>query len=285
MERINFREVGDIGKLLPKSAQFFRQNFISIVKSSLLIVLIPFAIGTYLTTSSMSALYSGLGANLNDSNQLINTFSMFSKMIPGYFLISVSFMLFYIVCISYIKQYVNGVELIDQKSVLKDVKKHILKVIFGGFLTLIMIYIGTVLCLIPGIYLAIVFSQLFVIAIVEDLGFGKAFSKSFKIIKGKWWESFLLYLVSSLIISGISFIMVLPMYITLFAGMFKNMDSNNPEAMLQNMGSMAWFVPLYMLVYLVITMIMAIIQSANYYNLVEAQEGLGEKSDIENIGN
>lgn len=285
MERINFREIGDLGKILQKSAQFIRQNFVAIMKLSIVVVLVPFIIGAFLTGSSMSSFYSELGSNMEDPSQFMNPFSSFATMIPGYLLMTISFILFYIICVGYIKQYVNGVEVIDQKLILGEIKKHILKVFFGGIIIAILTYIGIFLCLIPGIYLAVVFSHLFIITIVEDKGFGESFSKSFSIIKGKWWDSFLLYFVSTLIVMGISFVMILPMYIFMGVNMFRNIDSANPEAMFDSMGSVGWFMPLYMVIYLITTMVTATIQTANYYNLVESKEGLGEKKDIENIGN
>lgn len=284
MERINFREQADLGKMLQKSAQFIRQNFVEIMKSAVLIVLIPLLLGSFLIGSSMVDMFSGFSENMQNPEILGDPFFGIKTLLPGYFFSGIAYMLFYIVCISYIKQYVNGAEIIDQNSVFADLKKHVLSVFFGGLLIGILSYIGMILCLIPGIYLAVVFSHLFCIIIIEDKGFGTAFSKSFKLIKGHWWDSFLLYFVATLINMGISFVMILPMYIYLFANMFENIESNNPEAMMESMGDMGWFMPIYMLVYLIGIIVVATIQSANYYNLVERQEGTGEKLEIEGFG-
>ncbi len=285
MERINFREIGDLGQILQKSAQFIRQNFLSVFKSALLIVLVPFAIGAVVSGTSLVRFYSNLASNMSDPYFINHPFSYFGSLIPGSLLMSISYMLFYIVTVSYIKQYVNGVEEINQSTVWQDVKKHILKVFFGGIIVALLIYVGMIFCLIPGIYFAIVLSHIFAIAIVEDKGFGASFNKSFKIIKGQWWNSFLLYLVSTFIISGITFVAILPAYAVMFVGMFKNINAGNPEAMFDNMSSMGWLMPIYFLVYLVVLLITATIQTTNYFNLVERQEGLGEKSAIEGLGN
>ena len=284
MERINFREFGDLGKILNKSAMFIRYNFIPIIKASSILVFIPLVIGLILLGISTSSFYSNLGISLDDPYSFTNPFGLMIMMLPSYLLISISLMMFYIIGISYMKHYVNGEENITQQTVYKDVKKHFLKVFFGGLLTIIITYIGMIFCLIPGIYLAVVFSHLFCIAIIEDKGYGNSFNRSFTIIKGQWWNSLLLYFVSTLIVAGISFIMILPMYIVMFAGMFKNIESNNPEAMFESMSYMGWFMPLYLLAYVVNILITATIQTTNYYSLVEAKEGIGEKGAIENIG-
>ncbi len=284
MERINFREIGDLGQILQKSAQFIRQNFLSIFKSALLIVIIPFAVGAVVSGASLVRFYSNLGSNMMDPNFINNPFSLLGSLIPGSLLMSIAYMLFYIVTISYLKQYVNGVEEINQSTIWEEVKKHILKVFFGGILVLIITYIGMVFCFIPGIYFSIVFSHIFAIAIVEGKSFGESFSKSFRIIKGQWWNSFLLYLVSTFIISGITFISILPTYIIMFVGVFRNVSSGTPENAFDSMSTAGWLMPIYFLVYLVTLLIMAVIQTTNYYNLVERQEGLGEKSAIEGLG-
>lgn len=282
METINFRESADLGKILQKSAQFFRQNFIGICKASLLLVVIPFIIGSVFIGMGVSKMYSGMDENLGNPSYI---FEYVWQLLPGYILMGVALVLTYVICLSYIKHYVNGVETITQKTVMQDVKKHFLKVFFGGLLIAIICYIGFFLCLVPGIYLAVVLSHLFAIAIVEDKSFGASFSKSFAIIKGNWWNSFLLYLVTSLIVAGISFLVILPTYIIMGVSMFKNVQSGTPEKMFESISGLAWFAPLYMVIYFITLVVTTIVQAANYYNLVERQEGIGEKSAIESVGN
>ncbi len=281
MERINFREQADLGMILQKSAQFIRQNFIGIMKSSLLIILLPLLLGTFLLANSTMNLYAVAEVNMNNPSDIL---SLYTGLLPGYFCVSIAFMLFYISCVSYIKQYANGVEVINQNTVFAELKKHILTVFFGGFLVAILAYVGVILCVFPGIYLAIVFSHIFCIVIIEDKGFGTAFNRSFKIIKGNWWNSFALYFVSTIISGAISFVMLLPAYIYSVVVIFMGVTSEDPN--LTGLGNAAGGLVLFsMLAYIVSFLIMATIQSANYYNLIERQEGVGEKLDIESFGN
>jgi hypothetical protein len=49
--------------------------------------------------------------------------------------------------------------------------------------------VGFVLCLAPGIWLAVAFSVAFPVLFVEDLRGGKALSRSFNLVKGRWWPA------------------------------------------------------------------------------------------------
>lgn len=280
MERINFKEVRDLGKVLRDSAQFIRQNFVPLFKASLLYVIVPIIVGGILVGMGTSQMYSNMG----NPESISNPFHFIQQLAPGYLLVSIAYMIFYIFCISYIKKYVNGDELLDSSSLFAEVKKHIFKVFLGGIVVVFLVYLGFILCVVPGVYLSIVLAHVFAIAIVEDKSFGKSFSKSFEIIKGKWWDSFILFFVTSIINGAIAFIVILPMYIFMFVNMFSSIKENDPSGAMSSMSSLGWFMPFYILVYLVLTFIIATVVTMNYYSLIEATEGVGEKEDIDSIG-
>jgi hypothetical protein len=170
-ERIPFKRVRSIGDNLKVSAQFIRENFIPIMKATLVTVIVPILVGALIIGYSTSQMYSNMAANV--SNHVVvppNPFAMITEMIPGYIIVGIGFMMFFIMSISYIKHYANNVETITRSMLFDDVKKNAVKVFFGGIVLGLIIMIGFILCVLPGIYFGVVLSHLFVIAIIEGKG-------------------------------------------------------------------------------------------------------------------
>lgn len=281
---MNLKKTRSIGENLSVSANFIRENFMSIMKATLVVVILPLLFGAILIGFSMSNMYSDLANNMQNPGAY-NPLSTFAGLMPGYLIIGISSCIFYIMCVSYIKHYVNRVEDITRSMLLDDVKKNIIKVIFGGILLAFLMTLGFMLCFFPGIYLSVVFAHIFAIAIIEAKDFGTSFSRAFKIIKGKWWESFLLFFITYIISLGLAFIIVIPMYAILGISMFSASKTGDPSQIMESMSSiMSWIMPLYILMSIVITLLFTTVSSVNYYSMVEEKEGLGERDDINNIG-
>jgi hypothetical protein len=78
-------------------------------------------------------------------------------------------------------------------------------VVAGVFLFLI-IMIGLVLLVIPGIYLWGIFQLSFVAIIVDDAGAFESFGVSSRLIKGNWWRAATVFTVAVIIIMVLSFV-------------------------------------------------------------------------------
>lgn len=283
MERINFREVRDLGQILQDSAKFIRQNFLKILKPSLIVVFVPIIIGSAIFALKMHDLYSTMGQEYYNESFL---FSSMWGMFGGLFFILIAMLLFYIVSSGYIKQYVNGIENINFNSIWPEIRKNFFKILFSGILLIIIIYIGFLLCIFPGIYLSVVLANLLLIMIIEDVGFGDAWNRSFSLIKEKWWSTFGLYFLTYIICMAVSYVAVLPVYaimgIQMFTGFGQN--SEDPAAVFESMSNVAWIMPVYFLIGLLVVMVNITVIAFKYYSLVEEKEGIGEKESIENIG-
>ena len=81
-------------------------------------------------------------------------------------------------------------------------------IIFG-----LIIFVGLMFCIIPGIYfgIALIFGTYYVV--MKDVSVGDAFSASWNLIKGNWWMTFGLVVVLGLLIAVVSFIFELPSFI------------------------------------------------------------------------
>jgi len=77
--------------------------------------------------------------------------------------------------------------------------------LFGAsFLFGLMLFIGFLLLLIPGIYLMGVFQLVFVAIVLEDARIGEAFGTSRRLIKGHWWRSTVIVTVAIIILIVLS---------------------------------------------------------------------------------
>lgn len=284
MERVNFREEREVGPTLHDSATFIRRNLIPFLKSCFLVAIVPMLIAGVAMGMSLSSFYADLGSGYENPNTITDPISFMKDFSLSYLIMGIALAIYFIMGIAYIKQYVNGEEYINQSSLLTELKKNFLKIFFGGILVGIIVGIGSMLCFLPGIYLAVVLIHFSAIIIIEEKGVGSSIARSFKLIKGKWWDTFLLYFVTYLINAGISFIGILPLYIVMIINMVSGIQSNDPTQITESMTMVSWMMPLYMLISLVVTFVLITVSTMRYYSLVEGKEGTGEKGEIESIG-
>jgi hypothetical protein len=67
---------------------------------------------------------------------------------------------------------------------------------------------GAILCIVPGVWLFISWAVALPVLLTENVGGGKALSRSFQLVKGRWWATFgalvLAYILSAVVGGGIS---------------------------------------------------------------------------------
>lgn len=282
MERINFKEVRGLGEIIQDAAKFIRQNFVKIIKLSLLWVFVPLIIGSVLVSFLMKGAINDMMGNIDT----YNPFAMMGKMIPGYIIMGFAMTFLAIIVLSYMRRYTEGSPDMVMGDVVNEIKQNFLKVFLGSIVILITVYLGFILCLIPGIYLGVVLAPIFSIMVIEGVGFPTAWKRCFALIKGQWWNTFGLYLVTLLINMAITSVVIIPMYAVMFARMFTGLkdNPNDPSTIMESMGAMSWFMPIAYLISFVTFFIFMTVISFKYYSLVELKEGVGEKEAIDEIG-
>lgn len=279
MEQINFKQERDLGATLQVASAFIKQHFLKIMKPTLVVVIVPLLLGTFVMMTSMQSMYSS-GQMMGDPMEV---YAAMAGMIPAYMLLIVTFVLAYVMFIGYIKLYASGEETIGLKELLPILKTKAPMLVVSSFLLIIVIYIGAILCVLPGIYLSIVFTHFFAISIIEERGFGDSWKRSFFIIKDNWWSSFGLYLVTYLISLGIAILLYIPVYAVMGLELFNAALESDQETMNNAMYNLTYLQPLYYLVGLVITLLYAVVSALRYFSLVELKEGAGEREMIESL--
>ncbi|MFD5825671.1 hypothetical protein [Lentzea sp. NPDC060358] len=92
----------------------------------------------------------------------------------------------------------------------EEFKPRLLPLLGATLLSGLVITVGLVFCVIPGIYLYVIFALVTPALVLERCGVGAAFGRSNTLVKGAWWRTFGVLLLTIVIGSVISWIISLP---------------------------------------------------------------------------
>ncbi len=275
----------DFSQKMNITIDYIREHFSGLIKP-ILIIAIPMGVIYAIITSWMMG---GLG-NMMDSPEQSLEFMMQAQATNmvnlAVVLVAYSFLIA-VIC-TYIKEADAGRKH-EPMDLIKLSSKYVLGLIGLMFLCGLVSIVGMIFLIIPGIYLMVATSLSASIYMFEDISVSDAFSKSFKLIRGKWWSTFGLMIVSGIIAFLIGFLFAIPSYIVLFADFFTNQESleSDPFSMFQSFDT--WYGSLMTAFSTVgsycsyLVPIMAL--SFQYFNLSERMEGTGLKSQIEDFEN
>ncbi len=275
MEKIDFRKVRDFSGILNATFEFIRQNFKIIFKSTVFIV------GPFI-------LIAGVFGGLYQSS----IFSFRTEVSPTGFLLP--FFLYYIslgiavavlVIVNYsiVDEYINSEsEVIELENVWQSVKRNFGKIFLTGIGFTFFVGLASLFLIIPGIYLAITLSTIFMVRIFEQKNFFDSFSRCINIIKNNWWFTFGLILVLGLIQGFLAFIFQIPTYIAFFATTlgginYQSSSGSSPSNVLFIITSI---ISSFGLIFYSISVVGIAFQ---YFNLVERREATGLMAKIDTI--
>ncbi len=149
----------------------------------------------------------------------------------------------------------------------------------------VLIFFGVVLVFVGVVYVWINFSLIFIVRAYEKIGFFSAVSRSFYLIKSKWWSTFGVIFVTGFVQSTISSLFLIPWYVGFVVKMMHTVQNKAFEepSLLSELVNDAFFV-LYFLVSFLLYVIPLVGISFQYFNLVELKESRGLMSKIDTIG-
>ncbi len=280
--QVQFKQERDFGEIFNAIFAFIRQEYKKFGKM-LLYHVVPFLLVMgVLTVITQRAYLKSLSYSAYDHSQL----GMFAKMnvftLLTVFWALISHVVVLVNTYSYITLYVqkgkDGFTLNEVRS--KAMSKSLL-VIGVSIVTGLIIGIGTILCIIPGIYLGVYLSLIFVILFHENQGFSEAFSRCFDLVKNNFWNTLLVLLVVYVVIYLISIVLSIPA-IALGIGTALTSLKANYEMMKTSTGILILDAFTTILSYLLFTVSHVAI-AFQYFNLVEKKEKPSLEEKIENI--
>lgn len=316
MEEVNYIELQrarDFGKKINATFEFIKQNFKPLTKSLLLIAGPAILIGSLMIGSFMGD-FMGLtlanaagGGNPEALSKYFLSFSFWAQIV----LMFVFFIVSTIMSISTMNNYIllygkNRTNQIAVQDVWDKVRGSLGIYIGSTLLMFLMAVVGvialvlvialfsvaspvfSVLGMFAGfgafIYIMISVSLTLFIQTYEGLGFFDALSRSFKLVRGKWWSTFGLLFVLSLIGSTIAYFFMIPYYVVVMTTAIHKVSSPlTAEAGPSKILIMSSFT-LYNAANLLLSSLSNIGTAFQYFNLVELKEAKGLMADIENVG-
>jgi len=272
-EWINLREERDFGEKFNATFLFARQNFKNL-SLSLLYLAAPLMIAGNLLAAYMQA---DMQMGSFDFRQGLpdGFWNLYLVVIPVY-LIAYSWLM--TVTYSYLAEYLNGNREITPQQVFNKASHKIGRILVVSIISTIMIVFASMLLLIPGIYLAVALTFIQVIIVVEDVPVFKSISRSISLIKGKWWSTFGLVVVMSIVVVLMQLVFAIPTYINLFINrLHNNFLTFDAGTIFSNAIATIGMSLLYPLLFIAIAF--------QYFNMVERHESKGLMNQIDMAAN
>lgn len=282
---IEFKKKRELGDILTDTFAFIRQN-----GKSLISVLLKTSGIAFVLLLLASAYYTYSSANIFDPVSIRNG-EMFNSgmLIIALFAMLATLLVFYALLfgtvLHYIKNYIDNKGSVDPEAVVQGVKKDFGNIIGLGILSGLITFFGSMLCLIPGIYLYVPMSLVFSILIFRNTSISDAINDSFLLIKNEWWITFATLFVIAIMIGVIGMVFSIPVLVYTFT---KSFTAASEGSMADPSAMVDWiFIVLNILssaAQYILYIITAISTAFIYYNLNERKHATGTLEQIDSLG-
>jgi putative exporter of polyketide antibiotics len=310
---IDFHRQRDFGRKMNATFEFIRQNFKPLF-SSILVITGPSAFVSSLVMGSLLGDFMGLMQSIGNANNLNNASNLFlsATFWLQIFLLMVFATLTFVLSISTINNYVilysekksNKIEVPEVWDRVRQtfwmyfgtsllffllfIAVYIVMVIpvaILGAISPALVFLGMLLFIVGLFYVLFGSSLTFFIRGYEKKGFFAALSRSFYLVRTKWWSTFGLIFLLSIIVGVISYIFMIPYYIVIFS---TAMHQTNPETFTGPSETLMLVTKLFFGLYYFAQILLSVLPNVGiafqYFNLVELKEAKGLMKDLENFG-
>jgi len=202
---IEFYKERDLGSIISDTFAFLRQNWRDMLVKTwkiilpYLVLIIGFSIYFFM---SFGSFFEAINSE--------NVGAFFLKFLIFILLVIIFYVIVELAILNYIKLYIANEGYVDEGELKKLVYKKFFPLILLHILVGIIINIGILFFIIPGIYFSVVLVFAPYLFIFEDKSIGESISGSFSLISGRWWITFGTIIVISLIYGIMGYIFSLP---------------------------------------------------------------------------
>ena len=276
-QKIELRKIRDFSENIIDTFLFIRQQFKPLIYSFLAIA------GIFmLATAIFGGLYQSQFGNvfkemLSGSRKQMDVMQMYGANYFIFLLLSIlNIAAMQVAVVAYMKLYAANGETPTIEAVWNVFKQYFLKAALFTFPVYLLILVGMVFCLAPGIYWAVVLMPFQIILVMEDESFGGAFSRCFTIIKENFWASFgvyivvyIIYAVAATVISGV---------VGLISGLLSYFTTKD---IVSTIGIATSFLSIFSYLFYVIFFVSIVLQ---YFSLVEKRDSTGMIQRLDKLG-
>jgi hypothetical protein len=268
----------DFGQKMNVSFEFAISNFAPLVKA-LLFIAGPAALLAGIAQGMYQSRTLGIVFN-QDVGSALSRYFVFENLLV-YLFSFISYFFAYATVCAFITLYEEqgSSDGLTPGLVWQKILANIGASIGASLLSFLISLIGFILLIVPGLYLGIALQFFLIITIREKLPAVEALKRSQRLIKDKWWSTFGLLIIMSLVAGVVSIVFQLPVFITTMLtalGMAK--DWANMKALMIG-GSVISIVGS--------TVVQGLVWVAlvfQYFNLVERSEGSSLLAEIDALG-
>jgi MFS family permease len=277
---IQLQQERDFGQKINVTFEFIIQNFKPLMLSLLYIAGPPALIGGFFMGAYQSNMLSLqqqiLGSDDVDSS-LSSIYSMGSSMLLLFIFLGAAGLAATLVVNAYLIEYEKGNREITPEIMWNRVKEHIGKGVGFSIVMVAAVIVATMFFLLPGIYVGVTLSLMYMVMMRENLGLEATFRRCFYLINDKWWSTFGLLMIMGIISGIIGYVFQIPTMIVTFSSILQIGDGIN--TFWTTVGGVIGTVGSVLVRSLVLVAI-----GFQYYNLVERRDGSGILGAIEDIG-
>lgn len=282
-EYIEFKKQRELGEILSVTFKFLRENYKAAGKIFLKLVgpafILLIAAVTYYAWSTLGVSFIS-SAGLNTSDFIISA----ALMLLAYLLYvsSMTGTVYHIIL-----SYINNRGKIISSEVVAGMKSDFGKILLVTVISWVLIFAGTMLFIIPGIYVAIPVSLATAILVFRKNSVMDSIAESFQLIKDNWWNTFATLFCIGVIVYLVSLVFQLPAIIYFMFKAFVSASEGSASANVKDM-----FGTGYIIINVITSIIQYLVYSITpigvafvYFNLNEKQNYTGTYETIQNLGN
>lgn len=288
---IQFKKQRDFGSIISDTFQFIRLEYKTIFRLYLKhvgwMLLLLVAAGTYYQYASLTTINT-ISITEGVNEYLIETLMSSGLALLILLLTSIAYSALSVTTINaIIKSYVNNKGEINDEEVRQTISRFFGSILGSTVAVAIIVFIGFILCFLPGIYLFVPLSLIFSVIIFQEKSFSEAFSECFKLIKQNWWITFATILVISILIALVSGIFQIPATVLTVMETMTSIQENSVESGMPNLAK-NWVYILFYVIALIAQYILSLVSLITlvfiYFNLNEIHNKTGTLEDIDSIG-
>ena len=210
IQQIEIRKVRDFGEIISVTFEFIRKHFKNLMR---IMFIIPGPI--FILGGIIMSIYSYRIGRLAQSNP--DPGSFFLGVIGIFIIAAIILGIGYLMLLLSINEYIvlnlkKGSDEITLRELWGNIKRSFWNYLGGGIVIGIIVGVGSLFLIIPGIYLSIALIFVMIAISTEKKMFGDAIARSFYLIKGNWWSTFGLMVVLAIMQLLITYTLMLPFY-------------------------------------------------------------------------
>lgn len=278
---VQLNQVRDFGQIISSTFQFLKQEWRPLFRALAVICLPPAMLAGFFIGKTIGDIQTlSFGDSAGDPTALFS--GMMAAYIPimlGYVLMFFAFMMMIAVTYEYLRAVHLGEQhMISTGELFRRATGQLGSYIGTGILSTLLMGLGFVLCILPGFYVLSVLSLAFSCHAMERSGGAGSLSRSYELVKDKFWEVLGLVIVIGLIQTVITYMLMLPFSIVTmvvtFNSTFDAITAGDQPAL---PGWMAMFTAISTALQLGVSIlsypIVAVGLTMKYFSLKEQKEG------------